>query len=254
MLVDNKDGMVKGESGLSLYLEYDKKILFDTGSSGLFLKNAKELNVDLADIDLIVLSHGHWDHGNGLAHLSDFDLVCHPDCFIERYREKDDMMNGLPISKKDLEDKKFNIELSKKPLELSDNITFLGEIPKINDFEAKTTKFYLPNKEPDFVLDDSALAVKFNKGLIVITGCSHSGICNIIEYAKAVTKLDKVYAVIGGFHLRELGEITDKTIAYLKEQNIERLIPCHCVKDVVKEKMKQELNAETISSGDVIEL
>jgi len=253
VLVDNKEGKCKAEHGFSLYIESDKKILLDTGASVLFLKNAKELNINLDDIDMVVLSHGHWDHGNGLKFIKDKILVCHPDCFIERYRHKDDMMNGLPLSLEQAK-KQFDLITSKEPYELSDRIIFLGEIPRKNDFEAKTTHFYLPNKDPDFIPDDSALAIKSDKGLIVITGCSHSGICNIIEYAKEVTKINKVYAVIGGFHLRKLGEITKKTIDYLKKQNIEKIIPCHCVKDEVKEKMKQELNIETIKAGDIITL
>jgi 7,8-dihydropterin-6-yl-methyl-4-(beta-D-ribofuranosyl)aminobenzene 5'-phosphate synthase len=252
VLVDNKKGKCESEFGLSFLIEDDKKILFDTGASDLFLKNAKNLDIKLDNIDMIVLSHGHWDHGNGLGHIRGFLLICHPDCFIKRYR-KDGTYIGLPLNQEEAK-KKFDLFLSKKPYLLSDNITFLGEIPRKNDFEAKTTNFYKENKKDDFVIDDSALAIRSKKGLIVITGCSHAGICNIIEYAKEVTNINNVYAVIGGFHLREINETTKKTIDYLKKEKIEKIIPCHCVADEVIGLFKKELNSDTIYSGDSIEI
>ena len=111
-----------------------------------------------------------------------------------------------------------------------DKIVFLGQIPRRIDFEAKEPIGYLENKEDDFVLDDSAIVVKTDKGLIIVSGCSHSGICNIIEYAKEVCKEDKVYAIFGGFHLFN-EKLTDKTIEFIKKQNIERIYPMHCLND-----------------------
>jgi len=147
---------------------------------------------------------------------------------------------------------RFDLILTKEPYKISENIVFLGEIPRRNDFEAKTTTFHEQGKE-DFVLDDSALAIKSEKGLIVVTGCSHAGICNIIEYAKEVMGLKKVYAVIGGFHLRMVDDVTLKTIKYLKGEGIERVYPSHCVAEPVLEKFSEEFGSERIRSGDVID-
>ena len=80
----------------------------------------------------------------------------------------------------------------------------------------------------DFVEDDSGLVFKTDKGLVVISGCAHSGICNIIEYAKKTTGINKVYAVIGGFHLKGEDDLTTKTIEYLKTIDIEYLSTSHC--------------------------
>jgi 7,8-dihydropterin-6-yl-methyl-4-(beta-D-ribofuranosyl)aminobenzene 5'-phosphate synthase len=199
------------------------------------------------------LSHGHWDHGNGLKFIKGKKLICHPDCFKKRYRKKDNSYIGLPIAMKEAVET-FELVLSNEPYNVSDNIIFLGEVPRRNNFEAKSTSFIFEDGKEDFVKDDSALAIKSDRGLIIIVGCSHAGICNIIEHAKKVTGIKKVHAIIGGFHLKEVNEITTKTIAYLKKQNIERIYPSHCVDEAVIKEFERELKAKRIRSGDVIDL
>jgi len=251
VLNDNTAGKCSAEHGLSFLIEDSRKILFDVGPSDIFLKNSKKLNIDLEEIDTIVLSHGHWDHGNGLKFIKNKKLICHPECFIKRYRKKDNSYIGLPITLEEAK-KNFQLTLTKEPFKVTENITFLGEIPRINNFEAKRTTFYKEGKEDDFVMDDSALAIKSKNGLIIVAGCSHAGICNIIEYAKKVTKLKKVHAVIGGFHLKEVDEITLKTIDYFKKERIERIHPSHCVEEPVLKKFEEVLGSERIHSGDII--
>ena len=81
------------EHGLSYFIEYDnKKILFDTGASDVFLKNAEKLKIDINSADCIVLSHGHWDHGNGLKYLQNKPLICHPTVFFKRYRKAENII------------------------------------------------------------------------------------------------------------------------------------------------------------------
>ena len=101
--------------------------------------------------------------------------------------------------------------------------------------------------------DDSALAVKSKKGLIVITGCSHSGICNIVEYAKKVAGIKKIYSVIGGFHLKKDDIVLKKTTEYLKKENIERLYPCHCTGLPALVKFYAAFKIDRIRSGDIID-
>lgn len=246
----NQKGLCPSEHGL-LLIESDKKVLFDTGSSNLFIKNAKKLKKNLNDIDYVILSHGHDDHGGGLPFIKNTNLVCHPDAFLNRYSKKDDGYCGLPISLSDAK-KVFNLILSKNPFKISKNILFLGEITRINDFEAKSTNFYDIKNNPDFIIDDSALTIKSKKGLIIITGCSHAGICNIIEYSKKIAKTKKVYAVIGGFHLKETNAITSKTLDYLKKQKIEKIYPLHCTYEPVIKEFEKELNIIRVGSGDII--
>lgn len=222
-------GKFLAEHGLSYLIEHDgKTILFDTGHSDVFLKNAEVLNIDIHNnIDTVVLSHGHWDHGDGLRYIKNKTLITHPDSFIKRFRKGGKTDIGLALSHAELK-KKFNIITTKDPYFISDTFIFMGEIPRLNNFEAQTTTFTDSKGDDDFIPDDSALALIQDNELIVITGCSHSGICNIIEHAKKVTGITKVKAVIGGFHLKHNNNQTKQTINYIKNSNIKKLYPSHC--------------------------
>jgi len=220
-------GKFLAEHGLSYYIESDINILFDTGHSDGFLKNAKKLKIDIDRIKTVVLSHGHWDHGDGLRYISDKKLICHPDVFQKRYRKGDKENIGLELSFNELKNK-FEILYTRLPFEISKNIIFLGEIPRLNSFESQTTSFVLENNTDDFIIDDSGLVIKMENEIVIISGCAHSGICNIIEYAKKITGINKIRAVIGGFHLKQINTQTKETIRYLKSQEIEELYPSHC--------------------------
>lgn len=222
-------GQFLAEHGLSYHIEIDnEQILFDTGHTNVFLKNAEKFGIDiLNDVEKIVLSHGHWDHGDGLRFLENKTLITHPNSFIKHFRKVDHSPVGLSLTRKELA-KKFKLIETKEPYKITDNLFFLGEIPRIKDFESQTTPFELENGEDDFVTDDSALAAILNNELIIITGCSHSGICNICEYAKLVTGISKIKAVIGGFHLKFQNKQTKQTIEYFKNNAVEKVLPSHC--------------------------
>jgi 7,8-dihydropterin-6-yl-methyl-4-(beta-D-ribofuranosyl)aminobenzene 5'-phosphate synthase len=216
------------EHGLSFLIEEDgKKILLDTGASDVFLKNAYKLGIDLKEVDTIVLSHGHWDHGNGLQHISGKPLLCHPLCFQKRYRKLWEENIGLALEKEEIEER-FEVKTSCEPVQLTEHLWFLGEVPRLNDFEAQTTKYLLEDGSPDFIIDDSGLALTTENGLVVISGCAHSGICNMVEHAKNVTGLDRVEAVIGGFHLKAVNPQTRQTVQWMKDAGVPRLLPSHC--------------------------
>jgi 7,8-dihydropterin-6-yl-methyl-4-(beta-D-ribofuranosyl)aminobenzene 5'-phosphate synthase len=260
VLVDDREGDngCLSEHGLSLYIEVDgKKILLDNGQSSMFLQNAKNLDIDLDEVDLIVLSHGHYDHGNGFRYLKDGkSVICHPNCFAERYSVKRKEYGGLNISKEELENK-FSLILSKEPYRISENIYYLGEIPRNNDFEAKEFPTVYKDGKVDDVKDDSGIVIKTENGLVVISGCAHSGICNTIDYARKLMNESKVYAVVGGFHLRDANEQLEKTIEYFKCNKIDNLYLAHCTSDEVCEKIKDEMTeafVEVIGSGKKYEL
>ncbi|MFA5930070.1 MAG: MBL fold metallo-hydrolase [Candidatus Micrarchaeia archaeon] len=253
VLNDEKPGICPSEHGLSFLIEDGEKILFDVGPSDIFAKNAALLGIDLGGVGTIALSHGHWDHTNGLKFIKGKKLICHPDCFAKRFRKNDNQYNGTPITLAEAK-KQFRLVLTKKPYKLSDGIIFLGEIPRLNGFEAKTTEFYLDGGADDFIMGDSALAIKTKKGLVVIAGCSHAGICNIMEYSKLASGMKKVHAVIGGFHLLENNEAAHKTIDYFKKEKIAKIYPSHCVCDAVIDEMGKSLNVIRIRSGDAIDL
>ena len=243
------------EHGLSYLIEVKgETILFDTGSSDVFLENGKRLGIDIVEVvNTIVLSHGHWDHGDGLRFISGKTLITHPDSFMKRYRKKDHSRIGLGFSKEEVS-KRFKVITSKKPHKINEHIIFLGEIPRLTDFEAKTTQHINGKGEPDFVPDDSALAIIEDGILHVVTGCSHAGICNIVNYAIKVTGIKKVKTVIGGFHLKHDNEQTRKAIQCFKELNIETIFPSHCTELPALCSFSKEFSISQLKTGMVLML
>jgi 7,8-dihydropterin-6-yl-methyl-4-(beta-D-ribofuranosyl)aminobenzene 5'-phosphate synthase len=238
------------EHGLSFLVEADgKRILFDTGASDLFTRNAEKLGINLDDVDDIVLSHGHWDHGDGLQFISGKPLLCHPYCFQKRFRNPGGENIGLALTRSELEER-FDIRTSDKPVQLTENLWFLGEVPRLSDFEAKSTNYILEDGSPDFIMDDSGLACVTEKGLVVISGCAHSGICNMVEHAKEVTGMKQVAAVIGGFHLKAVNEQTLRTIEFLKAAGVAKVAPSHCTMSPALERFHQEFGVNEVRAGD----
>ncbi|MCU0473759.1 MAG: MBL fold metallo-hydrolase [Bacteroidales bacterium] len=253
VLTENHAGaFTLAEHGLSYLIEFDgKRILFDTGQSDMFLKNAGIMNVSMENIDMIVLSHGHFDHGDGLDLLSAGSLVCHPGCFIKRYRKSDNSYIGLKNSKKELTEK-FNLITSSKPYKLSDKIFFLGEIPRLTEFESKNTTFIFEDGTPDLVIDDSALVLIMPEGSFVVTGCGHAGIVNTLEHAKKTTGIKKIYGVMGGFHLKEIDIQTKETIMYIKENKVKHVLPSHCTELPALAAFYDSFGIRQIKTGDTL--
>ncbi len=240
------------EHGLSYLIEIENdKILFDTGATDVYLRNATTLNIHIENIINVVLSHGHWDHGGGLQYLKDKKLIAHPGAFIKRYRKNDTLNIGLAFSKENLESKYYLTE-SKTPVNITRQIIFLGEIPRRNNFESVSTSFIDEKGNDDFVMDDSALAIISGHELIVVTGCSHSGICNIVEYARKVTGISRVKAIIGGFHLKKDDEQTRKTIQYLAKLRPQHLYPAHCTELPALQAFYKAFNIKQLKSGMTI--
>lgn len=248
-------GRFLAEHGLSYLIEHQgEKILLDTGHSDVYLHNAELLGIDIhKEVDTVVLSHGHWDHGDGLQYLQDKILYCHPLSFMQRFRQLDKTYLGLKISKSEAI-KRFDLQTSITPIEVKPNVFFLGEVPRLNDFEAQTTTFLDSNDKPDFVLDDSALAIVEDDALIIVTACSHSGICNIIEHAIKTTGVSKVKAVIGGLHLKHNDEVTRKTIDFLNTLNIQKLYPSHCTALDALAVFNHEFGVQQVKTGMIFEL
>jgi len=254
VLNDNIAGRwCRAEHGLSFLIEADQKILFDTGSMDLISYNAQILNIDLQQISTIVLSHGHDDHSGGLMLFQGQQLICHPDAFLKRFRKS----NHTELSIKWTEDEirsRFNLITSREPIQLSDQIFFLGEIPRETTFESKKTAFKKADGTDDFVLDDSGLAVITSKGLVVISGCAHSGICNMVIHARKVSGIKKVHQVIGGFHLQNDDNLTRETIDWMKTNEVEHIVPSHCSGFQAQVAIFREFHFLPVKAGSVIEI
>lgn len=269
VLVDNNtliDRYFYGEPGVSYFIaDEDKRILFDVGYSDAFIKNAQKMNIDLLNIDFLVLSHGHLDHTWGLeplirlyteAIIEKIDykkptLVAHPLAFLTR------TINGLGeigslISEEKLS-KHFKLKSSKDPVWLTEKLVFLGQIERKNDFEAKSPigKIVKPNfEEDDYLMDDSALAYKSPRGLVIITSCSHAGICNIVEYAKKICEDNRIIDIVGGFHLLNPSkEQLQGTLEYMKKLQPNEVHACHCTDLNSKIALAQVVNLKEVGVG-----
>jgi len=246
VLVDNNtliDRYFRAEPGLSLLIEdQETRVLFDTGYSDLFLSNAEKMGKEISRLDFLVISHSHLDHTWGLEpfvrYLTEKEienrpckrpaLVAHPDIFtsagMDNIPEFGTLMSRGKMARH------LELQLSQTPVQLGPRLVFLGEIPRKNSFEGKMTFGKKQGqKEPDRVMDDSALVYQSQKGLVIITGCSHAGICNIIAYAQIVCNENRVADVIGGFHLlNPSNEQLAGTIDYFKALAPETVHACHC--------------------------
>lgn len=269
VLVDNntRSGLMS-EWGLAILIEdSDKKILLDVGTSDLFIKNAKALKKDLSQLDYLVLSHGHNDHVWGIPHLLRLykeipvkrenrpSVVAHPLAF-ENKTSDDKWEIGTMLSKDEM-NRNFNLKLSKDPIWLTDNLVFLGEIKRKNDFEGnKTIGKVLINNElkDDNIIDDTALAYKTSKGIVIITGCSHSGICNIVEQAKDVCNDHRVVDIVGGLHLINPSKTQlEGTLDYMKKLNPKTMHPSHCTDLKSKIALSTVTNVEEVGVGSQLE-
>jgi 7,8-dihydropterin-6-yl-methyl-4-(beta-D-ribofuranosyl)aminobenzene 5'-phosphate synthase len=220
------------EWGLSFFIEDGSvKILFDLGSSDLFIRNALQLKCDLLHLDYLVISHGHWDHSWGMRPLIDLyaktgparnkqpQIIALPSALAATICPK--QFDTEPHITEDELSKNFSLTLTKKQCWLTENLVFLGAIEKQYDFERNISdeKLSSVSTAEDYLLADSALAYKSHNGLIIITGCSHSGICNIAEYARKVCNKERVIDIIGGFHLLSPSAMQlQETVNYFNRQ------------------------------------
>jgi 7,8-dihydropterin-6-yl-methyl-4-(beta-D-ribofuranosyl)aminobenzene 5'-phosphate synthase len=235
VLSENNSNMFgfRSEHGLAFYIEIDKnKFLFDTGASDFFLENAAKLKIDLKELKGIILSHGHYDHCGGLAKLESRDVYIQDSLFQEKYK-----LEGN-------EYKYIGLEFTKDHYENNNGLCFKNvsgvieidrAIKLITDFKkdpAKEDRFFVKKGDdyiPDNFDDELIMTINTDNGLVIITGCAHSGLINIIEKALEVNNTTKIYGLFGGFHLSKLPEIELAAIARIIDSyKIENIGISHC--------------------------
>lgn len=224
--------------------ENSRSVLFDFGFSEKGAAfNAEALSIDLGGIECTALSHGHMDHFGGMVELmkgvgKKLDLVLHPEAFRQpRYvKVTEDFKVFMPPLKREMIDKAgLVVKETKEPYPLvGGDVIFLGQIPRLTEYEKGMASMHYEDsgvEKWDDIIDDTALCINVKgKGLVVISGCAHSGIVNTVNHAKETTGIDKVFAIMGGFHLTgpEMEPAVGPTIKGLAGFDPEYVIPTHC--------------------------
>lgn len=237
----NRRGML-AEHGLSVLVEANgRKILFDTGQSDVFLKNAHALGISLRDVDAIVLSHGHYDHGGGLEFairegLSAPVYVGKGAFEEKKCLERDGRLRniGIGTAVEAVETDGFR--------EIFPEIFLMNRIPKLAGFEGVSPVFVV-NRNGEIVhdemQDEQLLLIREGQKLHVIAGCCHVGIVSCLMYVRERFPKERLGMVFAGMHLRSAGkERLDATIEEIGKLNPDCLVPVHCTGIMAIARMK----------------
>ncbi|HUO73321.1 MAG TPA: MBL fold metallo-hydrolase [Solirubrobacteraceae bacterium] len=223
----------------------ERTIVFDTGvSANGMVENMRRLGISPSDIEVIVLSHGHWDHVTGMDGLTRalgrtrLPVMIHPEFWSRRRISFPGLdPRELPAtSRSALEGAGFQIIEDRQPSFLLDGAALItGEVDRTTAFETGFTgheAMHAGRWQPDpLILDDQALIVRVRDGgLLILSGCGHAGIVNTVRYARKLTGIDQIAAIIGGFHLSGpmFEPIIEPTIDALAALSPALLVPAHC--------------------------
>lgn len=227
------------EHGLSLYIETgNRKILFDVGASELFLENAKKLGVDVSDVDYLVISHGHDDHGGGLrAFLGEntkAEVFLHPLAFEQHCAlRSDDTMEQIGLEAELKESRQ--IVLTSERFFIGKGIQVFSNVPQRQPLPISNSGLLMELKgqivEDNFAHEQN-LIIEEDGATLLVTGCAHNGIVNILDHFQTLKGRMPDY-VIGGFHLssRSAGNESPETIEKIGSHLLDtkaKYYTCHC--------------------------
>jgi 7,8-dihydropterin-6-yl-methyl-4-(beta-D-ribofuranosyl)aminobenzene 5'-phosphate synthase len=229
-----------GEWGYSALVEVDeKKILFDTGKNPeTVLQNAKDLGIDLADVEDVFLSHFHQDHTGGLLTLRKELKKINPNALIRVhvgkgiFNERLGHENSMPQIKDELEADGVQFIVYENEYELFPGVWITGPIRRIHDEKNYFTRVKIKMGDEfieDYLPEDQSLAIDTPDGFVLVSGCGHAGIVNTLEHIKSNINDKSIFTVIGGFHLMDA---TDEHLKWTADKlgdfGVSKIIGAHC--------------------------
>jgi len=247
-----------GEYGFSCLITVEGgSLLFDTGSAGALFHNSKVLGVKLEEIEDVVISHGHFDHTGALLPLLEQygkkKIYAHPRLLLPRLFPLNNgklKKIGSPFSHEELKQAGAEFTFIDHFAEILPGVYLSGEIPRNNDFEDVGGDFQFEDHgkvQSDKLQDDMALIIDHPQGLIIISGCAHSGLINTIAHAIRMTGKTKILAYIGGTHLLNASpRRIDQTVMALQSYNIDKLIVAHCTGFYAAARLYNKLGAMVV--------
>lgn len=255
------------EHGLSMLLETGgERLLLDTGQSTAILHNLGLLGVAPSSLDLIAISHGHYDHTGGLYPIlqhaaKSIPVYLHPDAFQARFSVSHGQRKfvGIPYPQDLLTALGADWQWVREPLELREGVWLSGAVPRTTDFETGDARLVLGAADAtgvaqdavrDELRDDMAFFVASEQGLVVVSGCTHSGLVNMVRYGLQVTGCTRLHGWIGGTHLGPVGKPQqDETIATLQRYAPDFVAANHCTGFAMMARLQQVFGERFIAAG-----
>ena len=256
--------------GASFLIEINNtKIIFDVGRScDLLLHNLSIMGFDLNDIDYIILSHGHKGHIGAIEKLAtqtalNTTIIFHEKIIVPKFKclFNGDSTNYKPVGNKVIIDslQNENIKKANSSFKICEGVFIISDTPVISKrFTSFSDRYRIFNQ--GYIVDEFAeelsLAIVIERGLIIVSACSHRGIDNIVSNSKLVTNIEFVYGIIGGVHTKDDIKKTSELIEYLKELNCDFVAPCHCTGIFSKSKIKESMDKQycDFSTGKTLDL
>ncbi len=235
------------EHGLSVYIKTgDKNILFDTGASDMFARNASLIGIDLAEADMCVISHGHYDHTGGVPAFCRLNgkapVFVHKNAFKKTYELQNGSLKsettGIRWTDKEYEQLLPRLIFTKGVLKVSNDIVISGTIPDMAGclptelfYEKSADGSLVPDNmdhEQFLIIRDRDESGKSN-GLYIFSGCSHKGVIPVLRYAKEIFPDEKIKCLVAGMHLYSASaEDRKRVVTEVLNEHIEKVIPVHC--------------------------